>query len=136
MSTSAQQGGTLAPLPTICALHACSHLSTSGWWGGHPVNNYPVWTRFGTPSGLCTLSFRLLPFCSSVLNYPAVCPAWSASLSVFSFIDLQRVVGRLPFNTYPVGSCFGILGYLPSVSDDQTCRLVDVLVGGGLYASA
>ena len=63
--------------PVLCTL--CCRLSTSGWWGGHPVNTYPVGTRFGTPSALCTLSLRLLPFCSFVLCYPAVCLAWSAS---------------------------------------------------------
>ena len=34
----------------------CS-LSTSGWWGGHPVNTYPVGTCLGTPRAPCTLSF-------------------------------------------------------------------------------
>ena len=89
----------------LCMLYSC--LSTSGWWGGHPMNTYPLGTRFGTPSALCTLSFRLLPFCSSVLYYPAVCPVWSASMSVLYLINLQRVVGRPPINTYPVGSRFG-----------------------------
>ena len=29
-----------------------------------------------------------------------------------------------------------VMGFLPSASDDKTCRLVDALVGRGLYASA
>ena len=29
-----------------------------------------------------------------------------------------------------------VLGYLPLAPDDKTCRLVDAVVGGGLYASA
>ena len=63
--------------PALCTL--CSHLSTSGWWGGHPVNTHPMGTRFGTRSALYTFNLRLLPFWSFVLCYPAVCPARSAS---------------------------------------------------------
>ena len=80
-----------------------------------------------------------------------------ASLSALYLIYLQRVVGCPPINTYLVGSRFGtpptpcmhillafcaslavtkVLRYLPSVSDDKTCHLVDALVGRGLYASA
>ena len=94
----------------LCTL--CSCMSTSGWWGGHPVNTYPVGTRFGTPPALCTLS----------------------SLST------SGRWGSPPMNTYPVGTRFGtplapctlssttlavtkVQEYLPSASNDETSRL-------------
>ena len=67
----------LSWVSALCTL--CSCPSTSGWWGGHPVNTYPVGTRFGTPSAL-----RL--FCS---------------------LSTSGRWGGRPMNTYPVGTRFG-----------------------------
>ena len=102
MSTYAQQAGTLSPFSTICGLHTLLSSIYKRMVGGHPVNTDLVGTRFGIPSALCALSFPLLPFCSSVLYYPAVCPALFASMFVLYLINLQRVVGLLLLSRPPL----------------------------------
>ena len=112
----------LSQVSALCKL--CSCLSTSGWWGGHPVNTYPAGTRFGTPPALSTLC---------------------------SLFTRGRWGGR-PMNTYPVGTRFGtppapctlssVLRAsschqgprIPTVGvrrSDKTPR--DAMLGGGLF---
>ena len=98
-----------------------------GWWGGHPVNTYPVGTRFGTPSALC-------PFCS---------------------LSTSGRWGGRPMNTYPLGTRFGTPPApctLCSVLRDSSCHQGppiptvgvrrsnksprDAMLGSSLYASA
>ena len=67
----------LSQVSALCTL--CSCLSTGGWWGGHPVNTYPVGTCFGTPSALCP----------------------------FSSLSTSRWWGGHPVDASPVGTRFG-----------------------------
>ena len=122
---SKRERSRLSQVSALCTL--CSCLSTSRLWGGHPVNTYPVGTRFGTPPALSTL----------------------CSLSTSGWW------GGHPVNTYPVGTRFGTPPApctLSSVLRDSSCRQGpriptvgvrrsdkspgDAMLGGGLYASS
>ena len=137
----------------LCAL--CSRLPTSGWWGRCPVNTYPVGTRFGTPSALCTLSFACSPLAdlcsvtqpSARPGLPLLDPStaggggvllstpirWGATLE--HHLRLARFACAVP-SFFASLAVTKVLDYLPSASDDKTCRPVDALLCGGSYASA
>ena len=117
----------LSQVSALCTL--CTCLSTRGWWGGHPVNTYPVGTRFGTPPALCPFSslstsgwwgghpVNTYPVGTRFGTPPALCTLCSLSTG-------GRWGGR-PMNTYPVGTRFGTPPApctLSSVLRDSSCH--------------
>ena len=134
----------LSQVSALCTL--CSCLSTSGWWGGHPVNTYPVGTRFGTPCGLCPFSslstsgwwggypVNTYPVGTRFGTPPALCTLSSLSTSGRwggrpmntiwwgpALVHHLRLARLAPF--YGTLAVTKVHEYLPSASDDQTSRL-------------
>ena len=84
----------LSQVSTLCML--CSCLSTSGWWGGHPVNTYPVGTRFTICALPVLLSiYKRVLVRASFEHLSGGDPLWYTTYALHALLSIyKREMGR------------------------------------------